>query len=175
MNSIIVDLTEHPGADRPRRQSAFAFFHRKHIDLKSPECVEELQLKWYSFSLQPTDTLQYRVPETLLDAHTDKVAGMLQFLLNNMDKMDDPVAQGLSDRIVPAPFVSKLMDWYGPGQPRTVELVPLDETSVGYDESQERLNNYHDWSVAFAETRAHQGAAPDRNFAASIAAGELGR
>jgi len=155
-NSIIIDLTKHPGAERPRRQSAFAFFHRKHLDLKSPDCIEELQLKWYSFTLQRSDISQYRSQESLLDAHTDKVAGMLQFLLNNMDKMDDRVAKWLSDRIVPAPFVTKAIDWYGPGQPRTVELVPLYETSIGYEESRERLNNYQNWSVAFAENRTHR-------------------
>lgn len=156
MKSAIIDLTVHPVADRPRRQSAYALYHETDIDLKSPECVEELQLKWYSFSLQPTDTLQYRSQGGLLDAHTDQVAGVLQLLLNSMDKMDDRAAKWLSDRIVPAPFVTKAIDWYGPNQPRTVELVPLYETSIGYDENQERLNNYHNWSVAFAETRQHQ-------------------
>jgi hypothetical protein len=75
-NSVTIDLREHPGAERPRRQSAFGFFNRKYVDIKDQKCIQELQLHWFSFTLQQTDKSLYHSDGHLLDAHTDKVAGM---------------------------------------------------------------------------------------------------
>jgi hypothetical protein len=39
--SIVIDLSQHPRADRPRRQAAYAFYHRSHRDLKDAACIRE--------------------------------------------------------------------------------------------------------------------------------------
>lgn len=151
-NSIVIDLRNHPRAVRPRRQSAFAFWNRKYIDIKSPGCIEQLQLKWFSFELQSEDSLKYhKAIGGLLDAHTDPVAGAIQLLLDNMPKMDDRAAKWLSESVVPAPFVAKTIDWHSPGQPKTIEPIPRSETSIEYDEKKERGNNYKRWSDKFPE------------------------
>lgn len=154
--AITVDLTNHPGAERARRQSAFAFYHRTHTDLKSATCINDLKLKWFSFSLMANDISLYHGRNNLVDAHTDRVAGVLQIILDGWPKMDDRVAKWLSEHIVPAPFVTKALDWYGPNQPRTVELVPMSDASIAYDEEQERWKNYRKWSIAFDEELPHR-------------------
>ena len=156
-NSIVIDLRNHPGAIRPRRQSALAFWNRKYVDVKSTDCIEQLQLKWFSFELQDEDALKYHEGnDNLLDAHTDPVAGMIQFLLDNMPKMDDRAAKWLSGEVVPAPFLAKGLDWHGPGQPNTTEPIPLSETSIKYNEEKERDNNYKRWSDNYPETDGYR-------------------
>jgi hypothetical protein len=156
--SIIIDLTQHPMAERPRRQSAYAFFHHQYRDIKDPHCIDELQLKWFSFTLQESDVAQFRRNDDLLDAHTDKMAGVLQLNLDNFEKMDDEVARWLADHIVPAPFVTRVLDYYEdkPDQPKTVKLISLEEAGMPYDEKAERENNYRKWSAAFPELRPHK-------------------
>ncbi len=69
-NSIVFDLRNHPKAARPRRQSAFALMHRRHIDIKDSDCISELDLVWMSFELQEQDIVQIREKQHhLLDAH----------------------------------------------------------------------------------------------------------
>lgn len=152
--AIVIDLTRHPAAERPRRQSAFALYHQEFSDLKHPLCVSELQLRWFSFTLRDADVERFHVRHDILDAYTDKVAGLLQFIIDNMPKMEDGAAKWLSDRVVPAPFVTKALDWYSPGQPRTVTLIPLCDSSSQYDEARERRRNHETWSLAFTENRA---------------------
>ena len=156
-NSIVIDLRNHPGAIRPLRQSAWALWNKQHIDIKSQDCIEQLQLKWFSFELQNKDILKYhKTNDDLLDARTDPVAGMIQFLIDNMPKMDDCAAKWLSKSVVPAPVVTKVIDWHSPGQPKTVEPIPRSETSIKYDEKKERENNYKRWSDKFSETEGHR-------------------
>ena len=84
------------------------------------------------------------------------MAGVTQFLLDNMPKMDDRAAKWLSDAVVPGPFLTKPLDWYGPSQPRTVKPIPRSESSIKFDEKKERENNYKKWSDKFSETRPHR-------------------
>ena len=153
---VIVDLTEYPVAERPQRQTAYALFHKSHFDLKSHSAIADLQLKWFSFTLTDDDKLKYGANSELLDAYTDRAAGVLQLLMDNFDKISDTAAKWLSDRIVPAPFVTEVIDEYSPGQPRTVELIPLCESSLDYNEGRERESNYRNWSLAHPETRKHR-------------------
>lgn len=148
--SIIIDLTQHPTAERPRRQSAYTFFHQKYLNLKDEECVKDLNLKWFAFTLTQEDRKNYHKDLGLLDAHTDKMAGVLQLLLDDYDKTDDVTARWLANHIPPAPFVTKAID------SNTFELVSIKDAGLEYDEKAERLSNYHKWSVAFPDVSPHK-------------------
>jgi hypothetical protein len=106
-------------------------------------------------TLQQTDKLLYHGDGHLLDAHTDKVAGMLQLLLDDFDKFDDAAATWLSSKIAPAPFVTVAKEWYSPDQPKVVELVSLSDSGIPYEEEKERVRNHEKWSDKSAETRDH--------------------
>lgn len=153
---VIIDLTQLRVAKRPRLQVAYGFWHKEHFDLKSDAAIADLHLKWFSFTLTENDKAKYGKNCQLLDAYTDHVAGILQLLMDNLDKVCDPAARWLSDRIVPAPFVTKLIDEYSAGQPRTVELIALCKSSIDYDEEKERENNYRKWSLKYPEIRKHK-------------------
>ncbi len=157
-NSKVIDLRNHPKAVRPRRQSAMAFWSKQHIDIKSQDCIKELGLEWFSFELQDKDILKYhKGHHGLLDVHTDELAGVIKLLLDDMPKMDDRVAKWLSDRVVSAPLVGKVIDyWPDSGKPKTVELIPRSQTSIEYDEKKERHDNYKRWSDKYPETEAHR-------------------
>lgn len=150
---IPIDLRDHPGAERPRRQSALALFNTHFNDLKSVDCIHALRAEWFSFELLPSDIKRFRAPDALLDAHTDKVAGVLQLIIDSLPKMPDLAAKWLSERIAPAPFTTKVIDWYAPGEPMTIELVPVSETSFSYDEREQKHKNYNKWSTLATETR----------------------
>ena len=87
--SKIIDLTAHPKAERPRRQSAYAFSCNQYEDLKSQDCIEDLNLSWFSFTLRDSDVQHYRGNSMLLDAHTDRMAGVLQLIMDDLEKIDD--------------------------------------------------------------------------------------
>ncbi|MDQ3687427.1 MAG: hypothetical protein M3430_17775 [Acidobacteriota bacterium] len=78
--------------------------------------------------------------------------------MDDYDKIDDVAARWLANQIPPAPFVTKVVDWYEhkPNQPKTVELVSIEEAGLEYNEETERLNNYHRWSVAFPDVSPHK-------------------
>jgi hypothetical protein len=79
-------------------------------------------------------------------------------ILDDFEKLDDLAARWLADRVAPAPFVTRVIDYWEhlPNQPKTVELVSLAEAGLPYDEQSERENNYKKWSVAFPESRPHK-------------------
>jgi len=156
-NSKVIDLTEHSYATRAREQSAFVIHNDHHTDFKSAACIQTLDLKWFSFTLTNEDVNKYHVGKNnLLDVRADMMAGMLQFILDNMPKMNDRAAKWLSENVVPAPMTVEVESWHGPNQPDRVKLTPLSETSIKYDEKQARLDNYINWSENFAETRSHR-------------------
>lgn len=167
-NSIVVDLRYHPRAVRPRRQSAFALKHRRHIDIKDNDCISELELVWLSFELQEQDILRSREKQHhLLDAHTDKFAGIIQLIMNSILKIDDHAAKWLSDKIVPGPVLGKKIDLQADSRDsRTFTLVPRSSESFEIDEGERkrrreeeenaRYKNYTIWSEKIAETEPHR-------------------
>ncbi|XZF14582.1 FRG domain-containing protein [Chitinophagaceae bacterium MMS25-I14] len=156
--SKIIDLTDHPSAERPRRQFAYGFFHDKFIDLKQADCVSTLKLKWFSFKLTEQDIKKFKVKEEILNAQTDKVAGMIQIIVDDFEKQEDEIAKWLSEKVVPAPFVAKIIDYWEhkPQQPKTVELISIQEAGMAYNADVERENNYKKWSNLHPEVRPHK-------------------
>jgi FRG domain-containing protein len=150
----LIDLRNHASADRPRRQHAFAIFHRKYIDLKTSECVEELASDWFSFTLTEQDKGTLGNQTALLDAHTDPVAGALQLVIDSMvqehGKLPDEIALWLSKKIAPAPFAAKVLKWKSPRQPEEAQLVSLAEAGILFDEEGERGRSYRYWSSKFS-------------------------
>lgn len=156
--SKIIDLTDNPSAERPRRQLAYGFFHDKFIDLKNADCVNTLKLKWFSFKLTKQDVEKFKAKAEILNAQTDKVAGMIQIIVDDFEKQEDEVAKWLSEKVVPAPFVAKIIDYWEhkPQQPKTVELVSIQEAGMTYNADLERGNNYKKWSNLHPEIRPHK-------------------
>jgi hypothetical protein len=154
-SSILIDLRNHTSAERPRRQDAFAIFNRRHTDLKSNECVAELCSTWFTFTLHQSDKDLYYYPQlSLLDCHTDVVAGALQLVVDSMvqkhGKLPDELAAWFSKRIAAAPFLTKPTKWGASGNPAEVELVALSSTGIPYNEESERENSYRYWSSKYS-------------------------
>lgn len=157
--SIIIDLTEHPFGFRPRWQQAYGIFHRQFIDFKADDCVLELGIRWYSFSRAASDIEQFTDlltgKEALLDAHRDPLAGYIQLSIDdyvrNFGKLQDNSAIWLSKQVDPAPFVTKAIDFYPNGKPRTVQPIPAEDAGIRYDKEIEQEANHRRWSVAFPD------------------------
>lgn len=154
-SSILIDLRNHASAGRPRRQEAFAFFSRRHTDLKSNACVAELGSTWFTFTLLESDKDLYYYPQlSLLDCHTDKAAGALQLVVDSMvqehGKLPDELAAWFSKRIAAAPFVTRPTKWHPSGNPAEVELVAPASTGVPYKEELEREKSYRYWSSKYS-------------------------
>lgn len=156
--SITIDLKDQPAAERPRLQFAYAFFHNKFIDLKDADCIATLKLNWFSFVLSETDINLYHVEKEILNAYTDKVAGIIQLLVDDFEKQEDEIAKWLADKIIPAPFLAKIIDYWEhkPQQPKTIELISMKEAGLEYNPEVESDNNYKKWSLLHPEIRPHK-------------------
>jgi hypothetical protein len=152
-HSVLIDVSNHAKAHRPRLQAAYAVFCRQNIDLKSDASVAELKSRWFGFTLTEEDRALYQANSALLDAHLDPVAGALQLLIDSMvqkyGKLPDTIARWLSDRVAVAPFVTRVVRWWPNGTPAEVELVSSSELGFVFDEVQERQRSYRFWSAAF--------------------------
>ena len=93
-----------------------------------------------------------------LPCQTDKVAGAIQIIVDDFEKQEDEIAKWLSKKVVPAPFVAKIIDYWEnkPQQPKTVELISMQEAGMTYNEDVERENNYQKWSILHPEIRPHK-------------------
>ena len=157
-DTSIIDLRNHRFAQRPQWQHAFGFSHNIFSDLKKNDCIERLALKWFSFTLTADDITKFKTKDEILDAHRDMFAGQIQIIVDNFEKQEDSIARWLADNIVPAPFVTKVIDYWDSErrQPKTVELVSMEEAGMLYNEVVERENNYKKWSEMFPEIRPHK-------------------
>lgn len=155
--STLIDLRNHEKAYRPRLQQAFAIYHRKYTDLKSDECVAQLESNWFGFTMTEEDKAVFGADTKILDAHTDSVAGALQLVIDSMisehGKLPDELALWLSERIAVAPFVTRPVEECGTGRPTMVELISADEAGFVFDEEEERKLSYQLWSSQFELTQ----------------------
>lgn len=144
---IIADLTTLlADAHRPVKQCAYGFHHRTHTDLKTPTCVSDLGIRWYEIATSSDDARRHELPSDLLDPHQDKVAGLLQLILDDLsqhgESWPDPLAQffaqGLSLGLV-------VIDKAG-------RLQALDRIGFQIDEKTERARNRRIWSRDFPDT-----------------------
>jgi FRG domain len=153
-SSVTVDLRNHHLAARPRRQQAFALFHREHLDLKDSRCVEDLQSVWFGFTLTGADKESFQRENSILDAHTDPIAGALQLVVDSMvqehGKLPDEIALWLSRKLAAAPLVGKTVRSGVGGRPEEVELVSATSAAMPFNEIVERERNYRYWSSKYA-------------------------
>lgn len=152
-SSVLIDLRNHPKADRPRRQHAFGIFHNNYTDLKDERCIAELKSIWFGFTLTDSDKDIFQSKSWILEAHTDPVAGALQIVIDSMvekhDKLPDEIAYWLSRRIAAAPFVAKVIKSTPEDKPIEVELVSTVSAEIPFDEEAEKERNYRYWSSKY--------------------------
>jgi hypothetical protein len=159
----LIDLTDHPKANRPRRQRGHVLRTETAFDLKSTAARDIHGVRWLRFRHRDSEyAARNERLKSLLDAHDDEVAGVLQLLLDSYGKWNDWTAQWLADHIAAAPFLTRMA---GSG---IVELVRLSEAGAMFDETVERFNNHRIWSNQFSDQRGHGGLANLR-FASDLA------
>jgi hypothetical protein len=124
------------------------------LDLKASQCISELESVWFSFDLTKSDKEAFKQQSSILNAHTDPVAGALQLLVDSMvqkhGKLPDEIARWLSKRIAAAPFVAKAQTTNSEGGPDIFQLVPVASTALSFDEAVERERSYRYWSSKYA-------------------------
>jgi hypothetical protein len=148
MQGQLIDLSHHPFAERPARQRALAWTSEQHRNLKDPETVKELGIKWYLFEFTEQDKLEFGPDPLLLDAHSDRAAGTIELAMHGMGKIHDLAACWIADRLQPAPFVLVRSP---SAKERDVSCVwvSADDTGIPYEERNSRQSNYERWSEAF--------------------------
>jgi hypothetical protein len=152
----VIDLGGHPWADRPHRQHAYALTDPEGIyrDLKNPQAVGELGLKWFWFRFRPDDAEKYLLDPLLLDAYSDRAAGVISILMNKYRKIDDYAARWIANRVPVAPFVLKYHSIDVQGSKVNVSWVPAEVVDQPLpDEKVIRNGNYEYWSNKFAEPK----------------------
>jgi hypothetical protein len=156
-NADLRDLRQHTKAERPRRQHAFTVYvaDQPGIDLKSQAARRDLGLKWFGCTVTAADVSQFGGQHAILDAHTDVVAGVISLLLDD-PKMNDSSAKWLAEKVVAAPFVTRVVGRTPTGD-AVVELCSAENAGLEYDECVERFNNYRYWSNVCLETRGSGG------------------
>jgi tetratricopeptide (TPR) repeat protein len=109
-------------------------------------------------TLTECDIRQFKIKAEILNAETDKVAGAIQIIVDDFEKQEDEIAKWLSEKVVPAPFVAKIIDYWEhkSQQPKTVELISMQEAGMIYNADVERENNYKKWSILHPEIRPHK-------------------
>lgn len=155
----LVDLTDHPKANRPRRQHAFTFQSPSVTNLKDPSFVRNAGIRWFRFKHSQAETdnwLENGDNHELMDASSDEVAGVVQLLLDSYGKINDRAAEWLANHVVAAPFITRLIAGSESGG-GIVELVSAKAAELGFDSTIERFNNHRIWSNAFRDTRGQGG------------------
>lgn len=160
-NAIVIDLTGHPAAVRPRRQQAYGIFHRRHSDLKAAEAMAEMGITWYTFFSDPAENTRVANQMQLLSVEDDETSGLLRLWLDgsiqklgafggssakNCRKASHAVAHYLAQRIAHCPLVSKVHAWYSPGQPKEVTLVTPAAAGMLINEQDEIQSSILVWS-----------------------------
>jgi hypothetical protein len=147
----LVDLRDHPKADRPRRQQALVITdpERVYRDLKNPDTVAACGIHWARFVMTDSDRAEFNPDPWLLDGHSDPAAGLIGLLISSYEQMDDGAAQWIADRLQPAPFVFITVP--DPSNPGRVALdwVSADEAGIPYVEMDSRAHNRKYWSRRF--------------------------
>ncbi len=81
-NSIVVDLSSHPRAVRPRRQRAYGICHRQHVDLKDSQAIKDMGITWYTYRSDPLKVERVTRGIGLLSVADDETAGILRLWLD---------------------------------------------------------------------------------------------
>jgi len=153
----VQDLSKHSKATRAHRQRGFSVFSKRYKDLKSNDARSNLNIHWYQFFLTEDDKELFSGGDDLLDVCTDRMSGVVQFLIDDFGKMNDWSAKWLADHVVAAPFLSRVIKQDGMGRPTTIELASAGQTGFNYDILVERVNNYRIWSNVYPDVRGRGG------------------
>ena len=141
-SSIVIDLSEHQMAARPRRQKAYAIYHRQHSNLKDKKAMSDMGITWYTFRTDPRENSRVKNGESLLSVPDDETAGLLRLSLDgsikNQKKVTHPVAVYLAKRIAHCPLVAQVKTWRQPGQTRRNRA---NNTKKGRDIDQQSIGN----------------------------------
>ena len=126
LNSVsIINLTEHPWCERPRRQSAFAvILPRDCRDFKDRELHSVLRSRWYEFPISDEDRALWRERHIeLLRLDNDPSAGFIRHHITEYvetnGKLSPRFTEWLLERI--------------PIMPRCAEVMEFDGTEVVVD------------------------------------------
>jgi hypothetical protein len=149
---ILIDLTQHPSAVRPRRQGAYGVFSKKHTDLKNPQARTDMGITWYTFLTDPKEQRRVSRSTGLLTVSDDETAGILRLSLDGsvakLGKLAPPDAQYFAERVSHCPLVTKVLSWHSPGQPAEVVLIPPEQARMEIDEQFEIISSLQLWSTA---------------------------
>ena len=152
-SSIVVDISSHPSAVRPRRQRAYGIYHRQHVDLKDSQAIKDMGITWYTYRSDPLKVERVTRGIGLLSVADDETAGILRLWLDGsiakLNKVADPVARYLAVRIAHCPMITRALSWYKPGQPKQVKLISAARARFVIDENKEITDSIHLWSQSF--------------------------
>jgi hypothetical protein len=146
----VFNLSRRSVADRPQRQHAWVFSSTEHRDLKDTEAIRALGIRWRLFRLDEDDVARYHVDSSLLDAHSDPVAGLLELVVNGVGKLTDDAARWLAGRLEPAPFAALTLPARHPDDGIRLRLLSADEMGMSYDRESRRRQNIEAWSERYA-------------------------
>ena len=145
--SVVIDLTEHDYALRPRLQSAYTFFHRDYLDIKAQECVADLSLHWFYYKTSIDEKKGYFNRLKYLPSSLDDVtAGFIYMQLSNLAyKVSDAAADYLVNKC-PIPVVPIVIE------STTGIAKTFKQANIKFDEDVERYNLYRILSNMFPDT-----------------------
>lgn len=144
---MLADLTRHPMASRPRRQSAYAYHDYRHRDLKAPQAIDQRRIAWHWFRFTADDEPRHRPNPSRLDARSDGVAGFIEIFVNDAAPFDDGAARWMSEHVPAAPTVMRVLEQKDDYV--RVALVPLDDAGQELVPSSTDTN-YRRWSELVA-------------------------
>jgi hypothetical protein len=145
--AIVIDLTTHPYAERPRRQHAFAVYCNEHLDFKDQDCIHELNLNWFEF--QKNDYSKNLGHHDLFRTSDDKVAGLMALTIDEcideMGKIPHNLAIHLANKINRVPVFGVIDgDFSG-------EIYSADDLNIQIDFEAERDYSIKKWSDRYKE------------------------
>jgi hypothetical protein len=155
--SRVIDLSVHPWAERPQRQSAFGIVPAiELVDLKSDLARSRLGVRWYEFPITAPDRNFLNAEHRKLVEFSDDVsAGFLRFHLTEYvearGKFSPDLTDWLLDRIPIAPRCYLVKEFDGS------EVIVNYRATValsGFDPDAEATMSRRYWSVAHADKSA---------------------
>ncbi|MGA3028081.1 MAG: FRG domain-containing protein [Bryobacteraceae bacterium] len=154
-NGGLVDLSDHPWAERPRRQAAFGVITTRELqDLKSEAVRSQLNVTWYEFQVSESDRTYFQSKfQGLLGKSDDPSAGFLRFHITEYVEARGKFSATLTDWLVErVPIVPRCY---------LVKAIEGEEVIVNYrganvlpafDEKAEAERSRRYWSSAHHES-----------------------
>ena len=153
----VVDLTDHPWAERPRRQQAFGVIAPEGMaDLKSRAVTSRLGFSWYEFPVSESDRRYFRgKTEALVGTSDDCTAGFLRHhmteYVEERGKVSPKLADWLLERVPIAPRCY-VVETFDATERKVVVRHPLPNVLRDFDETREKESSRRYWSSAYRES-----------------------